>query len=173
MEMISVYAAPLLILVILTFGMISRQPIYEQFVEGAAEGLQICIKILPYVLGMMVAISLFRSSGAMDEIARFLLPVCEFLHIPTDVLPLALMRPLSGSGALAITADIIETAGPDSYSGLLASIMQGSTDTTLYILAVYFGAVGIKKYRYALPLGLSSDMFSFISAAIFCQLFFG
>lgn len=172
MEAISLYAMPALILLILLFGIFARQPVYELFVEGAAEGLQICAKILPYVLGMLIAIALFRSSGALDALAGLLIPICEFFHIPADVLPLALMRPLSGSGALAITADIIETAGPDTYTGLLASVMQGSTDTTMYILAVYFGAVGIKKYRYALMVGLSADLFSFISAAVFCNIFF-
>jgi len=173
MEAISLYAAPLLILIILVSGLIARQPLYELFVEGAVEGLQICVRILPYVLGMMVAIALFRSSGALNAIASWVQPLCEFFHIPPEVLPLALMRPLSGSGALGITADIIETAGPDSYTGLLASIMQGSTDTTMYILAVYFGSVGIKKFNYAPIVGLSADMVSFASAAIVCYIFFG
>ncbi len=172
MDAIALYATPVLIFVILLSGIITRQPVYELFVEGAKEGLHICVRIFPYILGMMVAISLFRSGGALDILAKVLRPLCDFLHIPTEVLPLALMRPLSGSGALGITADIIATEGPDSSAGLLASVMQGSTDTTLYILAVYFGAVGIKKYRYAMAVGLSADMVSFLAAAIVCQIFF-
>lgn len=172
MEAVSLYATPVLIIIILLSGVIARLPLYELFVEGAMEGLQMCIKILPYVLGMLVAIAVFRSSGALDAVAGFLQPVCDALHIPTEVLPLAVMRPLSGSGALGITADILATEGPDSHAGLLASVMQGSTDTTMYILAVYFGAVGIKKYSYAPTVGLTADLISFISAAVVCSIFF-
>ncbi|NLF79816.1 MAG: spore maturation protein [Clostridia bacterium] len=173
MESVSLFATPFLVLVIITSGLLAGQPVYEQFVEGAMEGLHICVRILPYVLGMMVAIALFRSSGALDSLSLILRPVCAFFHIPPEVLPLAMMRPLSGSGALAITADIINTEGPDSYAGLLASVMQGSTDTTMYILAVYFGSVGVKKFRYAVTVGLSADLVSFIAAAFACNMFFG
>ncbi len=173
METLSLYATPVLIIVILVSGIIAKLPLYELFVEGAMEGLEMCVKILPYVLGMLVAIAIFRSSGALEAFSVILMPICQLFNIPTEVLPLALMRPLSGSGALGITADIISTEGPDSYAGLLASIMQGSTDTTMYILAVYFGAVGIKKYLYAPTVGLTADMVSFISAAIICNIFFG
>ncbi len=172
MEAISLYATPVLIIIILVSGVIAKLPLYELFVEGAMEGLEMCVKILPYVLGMLVAIAIFRSSGALEALSVILMPICKLFNIPTEVLPLALMRPLSGSGALGITADIIATEGPDSHAGLLASIMQGSTDTTMYILAVYFGAVGIKKYLYAPTVGLTADMVSFISAAIICNIFF-
>lgn len=172
MDAIALYSTPVLILIILFSGVITRQPVYELFVEGAKEGLQICLRIFPYILGMMVAVAVFRSGGALDILARVLQPICNLFNTPSEVLPLALMWPMSGSGALGLTADIIESAGPDSYTGLLASVMQGSTDTTLYILAVYFGVVGIKKYRYALPVGLSADMVSFLAAAIVCQMFF-
>lgn len=172
MEALSLYATPVLMIIILLSGIIARLPLYELFVEGAMEGLQMCVKILPYVLGMLVAIAVFRSSGALEALSVVLAPLCRLLNIPAEVLPLAIMRPLSGSGALGITADIIETSGPDSHAGLLASVMQGSTDTTMYILAVYFGAVGIKKYLYAPAVGLTADMISFISAAIICNIFF-
>ena len=173
MSLVSAYAVPLLVLIILISGIRARLPLFELFVEGAAEGRQICVKIFPYVLGMLVAISLFRSSGALTALAALLAPLCNALHIPGDVIPLALMRPLSGSGALGLTAEIINTQGPDSYAGLLAAVMQGSTDTTLYILAVYFGAVGVSRYRYGLAVGLSADLISFIAAAVVCRIFFG
>ena len=144
MEAISLYATPVLIIIILVSGVIAKLPLYELFVEGAMEGLEMCVKILPYVLGMLVAIAIFRNWGARSSICDSNAHL-QLFNIPTEVLPLALMRPLSGSGALGITADIIATEGPDSHAGLLASIMQGSTDTTMYILAVYFGAVGIKN----------------------------
>lgn len=172
-QTISLYTVPLILLLIPLYGLIKKQPVYELFVEGAAEGIQMVLQILPYLVAMLVAISIFRSSGAFDAIAKLLMPVTEPLGVPAEVLPLALMRPLSGSGALALTADIINSAGPDSPAGILASVMQGSTDTTFYILAVYFGAVGVRKYRYALAVGLSADMVSFLASFIVCKLFFG
>ena len=173
MTALSLYAAPVLIMLILISGLKARLPLFSLFAEGAMEGLRICVRIFPYVLGMMLAIGIFRGSGALDALATFLAPVCAALHIPGEVLPLALMRPLSGSGALGLTADILTNSGPDSPTGLLASVMQGSTDTTLYILAVYFGSVGIGRYRYGLPVGLAADAISFLSAAFVCELFFG
>ena len=172
MNVISQYATPFFIIVILAGGIKAGLPLFQLFTEGAAEGLGVCLRIFPYVLGMMIAISVFRGSGALDMLAGLIAPLCELLHIPADILPLALTRPLSGSGALGLTAEIIETQGPDSYAGLLASVMQGSTDTTLYILAVYFGAAGVKKCRYGLAVGLTADLVSFLWAAAVCHVFF-
>ena len=173
MGLISAYAIPVLLLVIPLYGVSKKQPVYEQFVEGAAEGVTMALQILPYLLAMLLSVSVFRASGAFAAVARALSPVTQALGVPGEVLPLALMRPLSGSGALALAADIINEAGPDSFPGLLASVMQGSTDTTFYILAVYFGAVGVKRYRYALTVGLSADMMSFIVSFLVCRFFFG
>ena len=131
------------------------------------------MKILPFLVGMMMAIAVFRASGAFDAFASFIAPVFDFFGVPVEVLPLAVMRPLSGSGALALTAQIVNDYGPDSFIGRLASVMQGSTDTTFYVLAVYFGSVSIRKYRYALAVGLSADVVSFISSVIVCRMFFG
>lgn len=170
---VSIYAIPLLLLLIPLYGLAKKQPVYEQFVEGAAEGVTMALQILPYLLAMLLSIAVFRASGAFAALAQMIAPATELLGIPGEVLPLALMRPLSGSGALALSADIINEAGPDSFPGLLASVMQGSTDTTFYILAVYFGSVGIKKYRYALTVGLSADMASFIASVAVCRCFFG
>ena len=172
-RILSQYAIPALLLFIPLYGLLKRQPVYEQFVEGAAEGVGMALQILPYLLAMLVAVAVFRASGAFAAIAVLLEPLTGPLGVPAEVLPLALMRPLSGSGALALSAQIIREAGPDSFTGLLASVMQGATDTTFYILAVYFGSVGVKKYRYALSVGLSADLVSFIASYIVCRIMFG
>ena len=163
----------MMLLLIPLYGLAKKQPVYEQFVAGAAEGVGMALQILPYLLAMLLSIAVFRASGAFAALADALAPLTEALGVPGEVLPLALMRPLSGSGALALTADVISQAGPDSFPGLLASVMQGSTDTTFYILAVYFGSVGVKRYRYALTVGLSADLMSFIASLLVCRLFFG
>lgn len=172
-RLLSLYAIPALLLLIPLYGLIKRQPVYELFVEGAAEGVSMALQILPYLMAMLVAAAVFRASGAFAALAQAIEPVTDFFGVPPQVLPLALMRPLSGSGALALASDIIRESGPDSFTGLLASVMQGSTDTTFYILAVYFGSVGVKKYRYALTVGLSADMVSFIASYIVCRALFG
>ncbi|MCL2678385.1 MAG: spore maturation protein [Clostridiales bacterium] len=170
--LISRYVILVLLLVIPLYAFIKKVPVFEVFVQGAAEGLGTAIRILPFLLGMLVAISVLRASGAFDFLLACLQPITALLGIPAEVLPLALMRPLSGGGALGITADLIKTHGPDSFIGRLASIMQGSTDTTFYILAVYFGSVNIVKYRYALFVGLAADGVSFLAAFLFCRWFF-
>ena len=162
-----------MLLLIPLYGLAKKQPVYEQFVAGAAEGVGMALQILPYLMAMLLSIAVFRASGAFAALAAVMAPLTEPLGVPGEVLPLALMRPLSGSGALALTADVISQAGPDSFPGLLASVMQGSTDTTFYILAVYFGSVGVKRYHYALTVGLSADMMSFIASLLVCRLFFG
>ena len=172
LSFLSTAAIPILLLAIPLHGLIKKKPVYELFTEGAAEGITMALQILPFLLGMLVAIAVFRASGAFVAIAGLFFPFCEKIGIPVEVLPLAIMRPLSGSGALALTAEIFNQFGPDSFVGKLASVMQGSTDTTFYILAVYFGSVGIKKYRYALTVGLCADLVSFICAAIVCSILF-
>ncbi|MDH7572313.1 MAG: nucleoside recognition domain-containing protein, partial [Clostridia bacterium] len=132
-------------------------------------GFVTAVRIIPYLVGMMTAISVFRASGAMELCARLLAPVLQPLGIPAEVLPLALMRPLSGGAALGVAADLIRTYGPDSFLGRLASVMQGSTDTTFYVLSVYFGSVGITRYRYAVALGLTADVVSFLAAVVICR----
>lgn len=169
---ISKYAIPCIIILIPLYAYFKGVPVYESFVAGAAEGLKLAVKILPFLLGMLVAINVFRASGGLDYLAAFLAPVTNFFGIPAEVIPLGLMRPLSGSGALAITADILNAYGADSFIGRLASTIQGSTDTTFYILTVYFGAVGIKKYRHALLVGLTADFISFVTAFLICRAVF-
>lgn len=170
---ISIWLIPVLIAVILLYGTYKKVPTYETFVDGAKEGFTMAVSIIPYLVGMYVAISVFRASGAMDFFINLFRPVMEVIGIPTEILPLALIRPISGTGALGITTDLIATYGPDSFIGRLASTMQGSTDTTFYILTVYFGAVGIKKMGDALKVGLLADVAGMSAAIVIVSLVFG
>ena len=146
--------------------------VYEAFVEGAEEGFTTAVRIIPYLVAMLVAIGVFRSSGALEIMVDLVRPVTNCLGIPGEVLPLAVMRPLSGGGALGITADLIKSFGPDSFTGRLASTMQGSTDTTFYVATVYFGSVGIMKYRHSIAVGLIADITGFLASVFICGLLF-
>lgn len=174
-QVIQVFAAwliPVFIFVVIVFALFRRVNIFDCFIEGAKEGFPMAIRLIPFLVGMMVAIGLFRDSGAMELLARLLHPVLGAFNVPVEILPLGLMRPISGSGALAITTELLNTHGPDSFIGRLASTMQGSTDTTLFVLTVYFGAVGIRRTRHALPVGLLADLGGFIAAIVTCLIFF-
>lgn len=170
---ISTWLIPLIILLVLVYGTYKRVPSYEVFVEGGKEGIKMAFSLLPFLLGMMVSIAIFRASGAMEAIVESLSPILQTLGIPGEIVPLAITRPISGTAALAITTDLIDQFGPDSFIGRLASTMQGSTDTTLYILTVYFGAVGIKKMGDALKVGLFADLIGIIASIIVCTYVFG
>lgn len=170
---ISDWAIPFLLLVIPVIAYFRGVKVYETFVEGAEEGFYTAVKIIPFLVGMLVAIGVFRASGAMDIFVGILEPIMRAIRFPPEILPLAIMRPLSGGGALGIAAEMINAYGPDSFLGRLASTMQGSTDTTFYVLTIYFGSVGITKYRYALHLGLIADITSLIAAIFITNLVFG
>ncbi|GKU81058.1 spore maturation protein [Niallia sp. NCCP-28] len=172
-SLISLWMIPSLIGFILLYGTYKRVPTYESFVEGGKEGISIAFSIIPFLIGMLVAISVFRASGALEYFMGFLKPVLDFVGIPSEVAPLAIIRPISGNAALGMTSDLIATYGPDSYIGRLAATIQGSTDTTLYVLTVYFGAVGIRKMGDALKVGLLADLVGFIVAIVVVTLFFG
>jgi spore maturation protein B len=169
---ISVWAIPVIIVLIPLYAAYKKVPVYESFVEGAKEGFDTSIKIIPHLVGMMVAISIFRASGAMDMFIHIARPFFDRIGIPSEVLPLAILRPITGAGSLAFTTDLMKEFGPDSMIGRIASTVQGSTDTTLYVLTVYFGAIGIKKVRYALKVGLIADMVGFFAAIIVCYMVF-
>lgn len=173
MVQISNYIIPLIILTILLYATYKKIPTYEKFVEGGKEGVSLAISLLPFLLGMIVSISIFRASGALDAFVSFIEPVLNFLHIPSEIVPLAITRPISGTASLGVVTDIIKNEGPDSFIGRLASTMQGSTDTTLYILTVYFGAVGIKRMGDALKIGLIADLIGIIVSIIIVYLLFG
>ena len=153
---------------LLGFGVARRVRVYEIFVEGARDGFQVAIRIIPYLVAILVAVAMFRASGALEALVTPLGAVTELVGLPADALPMALLRPLSGSGAYGVLASIINdpAIGPDSYTGYLVSTFQGSTETTFYVLAVYFGAVGIRRIRHALVAALSADIIG-IAAAVF------
>jgi len=153
-------------------GYVRRVRVYEAFVEGAAEGFQTTIRIMPFLVAMMVAVSIFRASGALDDSVNYLQPLLLFLGVPPELVPLAVMRPLSGTGALGLTTEILNTQGPDSLVGRIASTVLGSTDTTFYVLTVYFGAVGISKPRYSVAVGLIGDLVGFFGAVYICRILF-
>ena len=164
---------PILICVILLYGTFKKIPTYETFVEGGKEGIEISFSIIPFLVGMLVAISVFRASGALDFLVELLRPVLTAIHVPPEILPLAIIRPISGTAALGMTSDLILSHGPDSFIGRLASTIQGSTDTTFYVLTVYFGAVGIKKMGDAVKVGLLADLVGLIAAIVVVVLVFG
>ncbi|SFF03847.1 spore maturation protein B [Paenibacillus catalpae] len=169
---LSAWLIPAIIVFIPLYAAFRKVPVYETFVEGAKDGFGTAINIIPSLVGMMVAISMFRASGAMDLMLGAVRPLFDWLSIPTEVLPLGILRPLTGAGSLAFTADLIATHGPDSMIGRIASTIQGSTDTTLYVLTVYFGAIGIRKTKYALKVGLFSDLVGFLAAILICLYIF-
>ncbi len=170
---ISTWLIPCFLLLVLGVAQWKKLPSYELFVEGGKEGVQLAFSLLPFLVGMLVAISILRSSGALDASIGLIAPILTAIGIPPDIVPLALVRPISGNAALGVTSELIATHGPDSFIGRLASTMQGSTDTTLYILTVYFGAVGIKKMRYAVKVGLLADLVGIIASIIIVTLIFG
>ncbi|MDV2580863.1 spore maturation protein [Alkalibacillus haloalkaliphilus] len=170
---ISNWIIPLIILTVLLYGTYKRVPTYETFVEGGKEGVKMAVSLLPFLLGMIVSISIFRASGALDAFVNLIDPVLSIFNIPSEIVPLAITRPISGTASLSIATDLIKTEGPDSFIGQLASTMQGSTDTTLYVLTVYFGAVGIRKMGDALKVGLLADFVGIIASLVVCYLIFG
>jgi len=171
-NVISKWAIPLTLVLIPLWAVYKRIPIYDTFVDGAKEGFSVGVKIIPYLVGILVAIGMFRASGAIDIIAHALNPFLNFIGMPADILPLAIIRPLSGSGALGIMTEIAGKYGGDSYMAKLAAVMTGSSETTFYVLAVYFGAVGIKKVRHALIAGLIADFAGIMSALLICRIVF-
>lgn len=173
LEIISLYAIPFLLLTIPLYGYFKKVKVYETFVEGAKEGFSTAVMIIPFLVAMLVAIGMFRSSGAMDLLTGFLAPVTEAVGMPAEVLPMALMRSLSGGGAEGMMAELIATHGPDSFIGRMASVLMGSTETTFYIIAVYFGSIGVKKTRHAIPAGLLADFASIVAAVFITNLVFG
>ena len=158
---------------IVIFAAMKKVKIYESFVEGAKEGFNVGVRIIPYLVAMLVAIGIFRASGAMDVVIALLAPASNLIGMPAETVPLAILRPLSGSGSMGLMTELMKVHGPDSFIGVLASTMYGSSETTFYILAVYFGAVGIKNTRHALPAGLIADLFGMLGALFICRIFFG
>lgn len=163
---------PLIILIILGYGILQRVKVYEVFVEGAKDGLITVFRIAPFLLTMLFAIDLFRKSGAMDLFLRLLRPFAIRMGIPEGILPMVLIKPLSGSGALGVMTDTMKQYGVDSMEGRIAAVMMGSTETILYTLSVYFGGVGIKRTRHSLAAAMAAHIAGCIAAVYACYLFF-
>ena len=172
MTQISIWIIPSFLVIVLLVACWKKIPAYEHFVEGGKEGVSMAFSLLPFLVGMIVSISILRSSGALDAFITLISPVLTFMGIPPEILPLAIVRPISGTAALGMTTELIATHGPDSFLGRLASTMQGSTDTTLYVLTVYFGSVGIKRMGNALKVGLLADVIGIVASIIIVSLVF-
>lgn len=172
LNIISLWALPAIILLILTMGLAKKVPIYEVFTEGAKDGFKVAVNIIPYLVAIMVAISMFRASGIIELIGTTLAPLLAYFHIPADTIPVMIVRSLSGSAALGVFSDLAHNLGPDDYATKLSAIMVGSSETTLYVLAVYFGAIKIAKVRYALLVGLMADFIGIVAAILVCNCLF-
>jgi spore maturation protein B len=153
--------------------MIKKVPVYEEFVEGAKEGFSVAVTIIPYLVAILFAIAMFRASGAMDFLIEGLRPVLALIGMPAELIPMAIVRPLTGSGSAAIVLDMISEFGEDSIFVKMAATMSGSTETTFYVIAVYFGAVNIKKTRHAVPAGLIADFAALFASIWIVRLMFG
>ncbi len=172
-NLISLWALPLIILFILTFAIIRKIPVYEAFIEGAKDGIKVSFNIIPYLVAIIVAVSMLRASGAIEALSGIMSGLLVKIRFPSDILPLAIVRSLSGSAALGVFSDIVSNNDINSYTSKLAAVMMGSSETTFYVLTVYFGAVGIKKYRYALLTGLFADFIGIVMSVIVAGFFFG
>ena len=173
LDAISIWAIPVLVAGIPLVALARGVKVYPAFVDGARAGFETAVRIIPPLVAIFVALAMLRASGAMDAAARFLAPVTDALGVPASVLPLVLVRPLSGGASLGVVGDVLRSDGPDSYAGRLVSVMQGSTETTFYVLAVYMGAAGVSRYRHALPAALAADLAGFAAAIVVVRLVFG
>ena len=162
---VSSFLIPLLLALISLRALREKINVYDALADGAAEGLRVLLRIFPHLLVLLTALAMFRASGALDALTRWLRPALEWMGIPPETAPLVLLRPLSGSGGLAIGSELITTYGPDSTVGRTAAVMLGSSETTFYTIAVYFGAAGIKKLRHTLAAALIADIAGFLAAA--------
>jgi len=165
------YIIPLLLVGIPFYALaVKKVKVYEVFVEGAKDGFTIAVRIIPYLVAILVAVGMFRASGALDLLLNFLSPVLNLIGFPPENLPLALMRPLSGSGSLGLLTDVVNEHGADSIYSKIGATMFGSSETTFYVLAVYFGSIGVTRSRHALVAGLTADMVGALAAVFFCKL---
>ncbi|RAI15090.1 MAG: spore maturation protein [Candidatus Melainabacteria bacterium] len=171
LNFISLWSLPIIIVGILTFALVKKVPLYETFTDGAKDGFKVAVNIIPYLVAIIVCISMLRASGAIEMLASLLAGVLQKFNIPADVLPVIFVRPLSGSAALGLFSDIA-TNDVTSYATKLSAVMVGSSETTFYVLAVYFGSVGISKFRYALWVGLLADIIAAIASIVVCSYMF-
>lgn len=169
----SSFVIPVLLAAVAVCGIGKRVDVYSALTHGAEEGLTVLLQILPALTGLLTAVGMFRASGALDWFSDLCAPLLNAVGIPPQTTPMMLIRPVSGSGALAVASDLILTYGPDSYEGRVAAVMLGSTETTFYTIAVYFGSAGIFRTRHTIPAALAADMTGFLASALAVRLFFG
>ncbi len=172
LDAISLWAMPVLLVAIPLAGIVRKVKVYDVFIEGAKEGFEVAVRIIPFLVGILVAIGMFRGSGAMDLLMAGLRPAVAPTGFPPELLPLAILRSLSGSGSLAFTTDLIKTHGPDSFIARAAATLYGSSETTFYVLAVYFGAIGVSRTRHAVPAALVGDIVAAIATVAVCAWLF-
>ena len=173
LTLFSYFVIPILVVGFPLYGMFKKVPVYEEFVEGAKEGFSVAVTIIPYLVAILFAIAMFRASGAMDFLIEGLRPILALIGMPAELIPMAIVRPLTGSGSAAIVLDMINEFGEDSIFVKMAATMFGSTETTFYVIAVYFGAVNIKKTRHAVPAGLIADFAALFASIWIVRLLFG
>ena len=166
------YIIPGVVIFILIYGFINKVDIYDEFINGVNEGLELCLKIFPVMFAMMICINVILKSNIINDTSNSLLFVLKFLNYPKELVPLAIMRPISGSSSLIVMDNILRVNGPDSFVGRVASVLQGSTDTTIYIISLYFSSVGIKKIKYSLIVGLLADLSAVIISYFVIKLLF-
>jgi spore maturation protein B len=171
-DFISLWAIPFLLVSIPLYGLMKKVKVYEAFIDGAKEGFEVAVRIIPYLVAILVAIGMFRASGAMDLLTTALRPALAAVRFPPEIFPLAVLRSLTGSGSLALMTDTVKTFGPDSLLSRMAATMYGSSETTFYVLAVYFGAIGVKKTRHAVPAALIADFVAVVASVAICYWLF-
>ena len=172
LDAVSLWAIPFLLVAIPLVGILRGVKVYDVFIEGAKEGFEVAVRIIPFLVGILVAIGMFRGSGAMDLLLAGLRPLVAPTGFPPELVPLAILRSLTGSGSLAFTTDLIKTHGPDSLIARTAATMYGSSETTFYVLAVYFGAVGVRRTRHAVPAALIADVVAAVASVAVCAWMF-
>lgn len=172
LEKLSACILPVIILIIITTGMLKKVPVYEEFIEGAKDGFKISVTIIPYLVAFIVAVSMLRASGAMEVFSASLSFLTGALNIPPDIFPIMVTRSLSGSATLGLFSELVSANGANSYAALMAAVMVGSSETTFYVLSVYFGSVGIKKFKYAVLVGILADITGILLAILAAQFFF-
>ncbi|MCI9233331.1 MAG: spore maturation protein [Bacilli bacterium] len=172
LKILSSLMIPFMVLLVLIYGILKKIDVYDVFIDGAKESFGMILELLPTLLGMILGINIFLKSGVLEFVLKGFGPFFHYLKVPLEIVPMAIMRPISGSSTLAILNNIYETFGPDGYLGTLASVIQGSTDTTFYVLTLYFGSIGIKKIRYAMWAGLCADLIGIIASITIVNLLF-
>lgn len=173
MDKLGDFIMPIFAAFIIIYGLCAKVPVFDGFLSGAAEGLKTSFNIMPALVGLLAAVTMLNSSGALDVITNLLKPIADILGLPQEVVPLALLRPVSGRGSMALVENVLTECGPDSFPGRVASVIQGSTETTFYAVAVYYGSINIKNTRHTIPSALVADLVGMVLSGLTVKLFFG